>query len=170
VTHDQEEAMAMSDYIAVMEKGRIAQFGAPRELYERPKSRFVASFLGTINLFEGSAVDVDSGHVRMTTPDGLQFLLARAAAIASSGICAVGFRPERLVVSRAPTGLPNDMTAAVEQVSYAGTSSHATLRLSSGRMLEVKWMNNQAAPGSGFATGEGLHVGFPSDAGVVLEA
>jgi len=170
VTHDQEEAMAMSDYIAVMEKGRIAQFGVPRELYERPNSRFVASFFGTINLFEGSAVDVDPGHVRMTTPDGLQFLLVRDGGIESSGICAVGFRPERLIVSRAPTGLPNDLAAAVEQISYAGTSSHATLRLSSGRLLDVKWMNNQGALGNGFVTGDSLHVGFPANAGVVLGA
>ena len=74
VTHDQEEAMAMSDYIAVMDKGRIVQFGEPRALYERPRSRFVAAFLGNINLFDGSAETIGfAAKSRFTTHDGLSW-------------------------------------------------------------------------------------------------
>jgi len=170
VTHDQEEAMAMSDYIAVMDKGRIAQFGAPRELYERPATRFVASFLGSINLFEGPAVEVDPRHVRIKTREGLELLVARDAGIDSRDICAVGFRPEKLIVSRMPTRLPNDLTGVVEQISYGGTFSRATLRLPNNRLLDAAWMNDHAAVNNTVVNGDVLHIGLPPDAGVVLTA
>ena len=168
VTHDQEEAMAMSDFIAVMDKGHIVQFGAPRVLYERPRSRFVASFLGNINLFEGSAEDMDSQQRRFTTHDGIELRIVQDGAVEAKNICAVGFRPERLVVSATPKELVNELCGIIEQISYEGTLSRATIRLSSGRALEATLMNVRGAVEHELVAGDAVHVELPPDEGVVL--
>jgi putrescine transport system ATP-binding protein len=168
VTHDQEEAMAISDYIAVMDKGHIVQFGAPRVLYEKPRSRFVASFLGNINLFDGSAEDIDSRQRRFTSSDGIELRIGLDDNIAAKSICAVGFRPERLVVSATPKHLVNELRGAIEQISYGGTLSRATIRLSSGRLLEAVLMNVRDTPEHELAAGDAVYVGLPADGGVVL--
>jgi putrescine transport system ATP-binding protein len=168
VTHDQEEAMAMSDYIAVMDKGRIVQFGAPRALYEKPRSRFVAAFLGSINLFDGSAKDIEANQWRFTTPEGLEIHVAREDGIESGSIRAVGFRPERLVISRIPTNLANNLSGAIEQISYGGTLSRATIRIMSGRVIDATLMNVRGSAGNELAVGDAVYVGLPADAGVAL--
>lgn len=168
VTHDQEEAMAMSDYIAVMDKGHIVQFGPPRVLYEKPRSRFVASFLGNINLFEGSAEDIDSQQRRFTTEDGIELRIGQDDTVATKSICAVGFRPERLVVSASPRHLVNELRGTIEQISYGGTLSRATIQLSSGRLLEATLMNVHGTVEHELVAGDTVYVGLPSDDGVVL--
>ena len=168
VTHDQEEALAMSDYIAVMDKGRVVQFGAPRELYERPRSRFVAAVLGNINLFDGSAEAIATGQSRFKTADGLELVVGHEECLQSTSIRAVGFRPERLVVSPGPTHLANELAGEIEQISYGGTLSRATIRLASGRALDTTLMNVRGSTGTLLAVGDRVHVGFPADAAVVL--
>jgi putrescine transport system ATP-binding protein len=168
VTHDQEEAMAMSDYIAVLDMGRVAQFGAPRDLYERPKSRFVASFLGDINVFEGSAVDVDSRRIRFTTNEGLEILTENDSQIETTKIRSLGFRPENLIVVREPANLANSAAGKIEQISYGGTLSRATIRLSNGRIVDATLMNFRGGSEVGFAAGDTVRVGFPSGTGVAL--
>ena len=168
VTHDQEEAMAMSDYIAVMDKGRIVQFGEPRALYERPRSRFVAAFLGNINLFDGSAENIGPGQSRFKTPEGLELVIGHDESLQSKSIRAVGFRPERLVVSPGPTHLANELSGEIEQISYGGTLSRATIRLASGRMLDATLMNVRGSAGTPLAAGDTIHMGLPADAAVAL--
>jgi putrescine transport system ATP-binding protein len=168
VTHDQEEAMAMSDYIAIMDKGRIAQFGAPRTLYEKPRSRFVASFLGGINLFEGSTVDIDASLLRFTTSDGLEILLAHDQGVESKTIRAVGFRPEKLRISRSPTDLSNNLPGVIEQIRYGGTVSHTAVRVAGGRLLDAALMNIRDGGGSELVPGDAVYVGLPADAAVAL--
>jgi putrescine transport system ATP-binding protein len=95
VTHDQDEAMAMADRIAVMRAGRIEQIGAPHDIYERPKSRYVAEFIGEINLFEGRVVFAQNGVVRVETKVGV--LVALSATPAEHGKkVAIAVRPERM--------------------------------------------------------------------------
>jgi putrescine transport system ATP-binding protein len=168
VTHDQEEAMAMSDYIAIMDKGRITQFGAPRTLYEKPRSRFVASFLGGINLFEGSSVDIDSSLSRFITSDGLEILAAYDQGVESKNIRALGFRPEKLHISRSPTDLPNNLPGVIEQISYGGTVSHTVIRVAGGRLLDAALINVRDSAGSELAPGDAVYVGLPADAAVAL--
>jgi len=160
--------MAMSDYIAVMDKGRIVQFGEPRALYERPRSRFVAAFLGNINLFDGSAEILGSGRSRFNTADGLNLVIGHDANLPSKSICAVGFRPERLIVSPAPTHLANELPGKIEQISYGGTLSRTIIRLASGRLLDATLMNVRGSAGTPLAVGDTIHVGLPEDAAVVL--
>ena len=170
VTHDQDEAMAMSDYIAVMEQGRIVQFGTPRDVYECPDTKFVASFLGTINLFEGSWTALASGHSRLVTADGLQLVASAVKMGAGEPGCAIGVRPEKMLVSRHATNLPNDFPGTIERLSYCGNLSHASIRLSQHRLVETTIVNSDHTGGSALNTGDAVRVAFPAEAAVVLPA
>jgi putrescine transport system ATP-binding protein len=169
VTHDQDEAMAMSDFIAVMEQGRIVQFGPPREVYEFPRTRFVASFLGTINLFEGPLAVEAAGLVRLSTRDGFSVRTVVGAAVDAGTACGVGVRPEKMVIARASTNLPNDYPGSVERLSYCGNLSHVTIRLAGERRVEATVVNSQASAAGQLRPGDPVHVGFAMDAAVVLQ-
>ncbi|WP_230671359.1 ABC transporter ATP-binding protein [Rathayibacter sp. Leaf248] len=132
VTHDQEEAMTMADTVAVMNKGRIEQMGAPEELYELPRTAFVANFLGQSNLFTGEvvgstdrALTVEAGGHRITVP------AARSAR--TSGEVTIGIRPEKLLLlTEAPGDLPDRNVlgpGVVVDVSFSGVSTQYTLQI-----------------------------------------
>jgi putative spermidine/putrescine transport system ATP-binding protein len=118
VTHDQAEAMAISDRIAVMNKGRIEQIGTPRDIYDRPATRFVAGFIGRANLFDTA----EEAGLRL------------APAEASPAACWL-LRPESVALDAAPAEGPNAVAGTVEVVSFLGTGTHLSLRLPSGRIL-----------------------------------
>jgi spermidine/putrescine transport system ATP-binding protein len=113
VTHDQEEAMTMADAIAVMNQGRVEQLGAPTELYERPRTAFVAGFLGTSNLLRGGVEAADS--VRLT--DGT---LVRVSTDGRQGSVAVGVRPEKV---RLGEGGANSLPGTVRETAYVGVAT-----------------------------------------------
>lgn len=125
VTHDQAEAMAISDRIAVMNQGRLEQVGTPREVYDRPATRFVATFIGRANLFEvrpgpsGAAVSED--EIPLDGPAAHTLVL----------------RPERIQLEAAepPPNTPNAAAGVVEVVSFLGTGAQLVLRLPGGRAL-----------------------------------
>ena len=171
VTHDQDEAMAMSDYIAVMDQGNIVQFGTPRHVYEHPRTKFVASFLGTINLFEGVLIQ-RADHRRLRTEDGLEIDVGDTWVAETTGRgetgCSAGVRPEKLLISRDATGLPNNLSGTIEQISYRGNLSHATIRLPRGRTVEATIVNRDHMGGSEFKIGDAVFVGFGTSAAVVL--
>jgi putrescine transport system ATP-binding protein len=170
VTHDQDEAMAMSDYIAVMDQGRIVQFGTPRDVYECPNTKFVASFLGTINLFEGAWAALATGHSQLITADGLKIVASAVTVGAGESGCAIGVRPEKMVVSRHATNLPNNFAGTIERLSYCGNLSHATIRLSERRLVETTIVNIDHTGSSALNTGDAVRVAFPAEAAVVLPA
>src|SRR5205814_2000539 len=96
VTHDQDEALTMSDRIAVMHQGRIEQTGPPEEIYERPRTRFVADFLGVRNLLLATVAEVSGGRARLRTVSGLELLAAGAGSYRPQETVWVGVRAERL--------------------------------------------------------------------------
>jgi len=169
VTHDQDEAMAISDYIAVMDQGDIVQFGTPQEVYEYPRTQFVASFLGTINLFAGSLV-ARPGRSQLVTDDGLEINSNQATAGADGTRRTVGVRPEKVSISRASTPSPNNFAGTIEQLSYCGNVSHATIRLAHGRRIEATVVNSDHTGATTFKLGDAVHVAFPVEAAVVLSA
>jgi len=115
VTHDQEEALVMSDRVALMQDGRVAQLGTPQELYERPASRFVAGFIGLMNFFEGTV------SAEGVTVPGLGLLRGLVPEGPSPGAKAtLAVRPERLVAGPAAEGLPNRLRLTVGEVAYRG--------------------------------------------------
>jgi spermidine/putrescine transport system ATP-binding protein len=137
VTHDQEEAMTMADSIAVMNEGRIEQLGTPSELYEHPRTAFVARFLGVSNLLEGIAAG--DGTVRLA--DGT--VLHAPGAAERTGSVAVGIRPEKI---RLGTGKENALAGEVVERAYIGVSTQYIVETPAGR-ISVYVQN--AAPGAG---------------------
>jgi spermidine/putrescine transport system ATP-binding protein len=139
VTHDQEEALTMSDRIAVMHAGRVEQLGTPEELYERPATRFVADFIGTTNLLIGSVESVDAGSVVVRLDSG------DACRVAGSGLrtgrtLELSIRPESIVLKRSNGTAPDDtgpLRAQVEQVAYLGGSVQYQVRTDGGLSITV---------------------------------
>ena len=154
VTHDQEEALTMSDRIAVMSEGRILQVGSPDEIYERPRSRFVADFIGQTNFLTGSIVVVDgglatidvpgAGHVRGCVPEGMHPV----------GSVTMAVRPERVFLEadldgNVPAGW-NRIRGVVADLIYLGTHTQYVFAVGGDQSLVVHRQNKSAAaPGSG---------------------
>ena len=167
VTHDQEEALAMSDRIAVMAAGRLAQVGPPAEIYDRPATRFVAEFIGEANLFEGRA-EAALGGFRLTAPDGLAVLVAGAPP--AGGRATIALRPEKLALGAAPgalDGFDNRLPGRIESVNFLGGTSLARIEIAGGRHLLAAASNDggRTLPGPG-AT---VEVGWRSGDAVLLK-
>jgi spermidine/putrescine transport system ATP-binding protein len=160
VTHDQEEAMTMSDRIAVMRAGRIEQLGNPEELYERPRTAFVAGFLGVSNLLEGEVAGADGSLVTVKLADGT-LLRAPADGAATSGPVRIGVRPEKLRVdARAEAGAGNGLnvlSGTVLDASYIGVSTQYLVQTAEGHRLTVYAQNLDTA-GAGELLADGQRV------------
>ena len=148
VTHDQEEAMTMADTIAVMNAGRVEQLGSPRELYERPATRYVANFLGQSNCLDGTVVELGS---QQTVVDVHGTRLCVPGRHGSPGSpLSFGVRPEK-VVARAvdeharPPGLDNGVPGTVTDVSFTGLSTQYVVRTGWGQDLAVFTQNDGTA-------------------------
>jgi putrescine transport system ATP-binding protein len=103
VTHDQDEAMALSTRIAVMNRGQVIQVGTPSEIYEFPQSRFVADFIGTTNLFEGTVRTSDAGHLVVRSPEaGCDLVVDEIGRFSSGQRVWVALRPEKIRLSKQP--------------------------------------------------------------------
>jgi len=126
VTHDQEEALTMSDRIAVMDKGRVLQVGTPEDVYERPATRFVADFLGEANLLDAEIV---AGGVRVAG-----FVVRVETKSPAGAKATLALRPERISLVSAGDGLPG----VVEETIYAGSELKYVVRLSDGQALAVR--------------------------------
>ncbi len=168
VTHDQDEAMSMADRIAVMDAGRIVQCGPPREIYDHPATRFVARFVGRVNLFEGRIARQQAGVTEVGTDDGLVIRVRGAQAGSAGSACTAAVRPEQVVVSPADTGLANEYPGTIEDLAYFGDVTRATIRLAGGRLIEATALNLDRAAGGAISEGDAVHVGFADGAPVVL--
>jgi spermidine/putrescine transport system ATP-binding protein len=147
VTHDQGEALTMSDRIAVMEAGRIDQLGTPREIYERPATRFVAGFIGTSNLLDGPVDAVDAGVAVLRYADGDRVLVAVPDSVRPGDALEVSVRPEKIDLSRdEPAGATGSvLSGVVTEVVYHGTSTNYTVRTAAGPDLVVFDQNASSA-------------------------
>ncbi|MCB1376820.1 MAG: ABC transporter ATP-binding protein [Alphaproteobacteria bacterium] len=119
VTHDQEEALAMSDRIVVMNKGKVEQEGSPEEVYRRPESRFVASFLGQSNLLPGRIESIRDGHALIRLDGGPQLTAVAPASAREGNVVTAIVRAQRVAVGANGMG-PNGMTGKVVSASYLG--------------------------------------------------
>jgi putative spermidine/putrescine transport system ATP-binding protein len=137
VTHDQDEALSMSDRIVIMREGRIEQIGKPEEVYQRPTSRFTASFLGAANFFRGQVTGSAGGMLTVTVPHGPVLKIHTTREVASE--VTVALRPEAISIApaEAENGVeaPNTTPAVVEQIIYHGFIKHLHLRLPNGDPL-----------------------------------
>jgi putrescine transport system ATP-binding protein len=146
VTHDQEEAMTLSTRIAVMDEGRFVQIGTPGEIYENPRNRFVADFVGNINLLEGVVESCGDGEVLVRCPEIDARIPVRFAGTLAAGtpVC-VALRPEKIVISKEPPP-ENDrpsIPGVVFDLAYFGRLSLYRVRTAGGKIVEVSAQNRR---------------------------
>jgi spermidine/putrescine ABC transporter ATP-binding subunit len=137
VTHDQEEAMAMADRIAVMARGRLQQLGTARELYERPANAFVAGFVGESNLLRGTLSRAVDGALRLITAGGAELALPPGAP-AAAGAATVLVRPEALRITLDGPGGRTGLPGTVEEALYLGPLRKYTVRINPAEALTVR--------------------------------
>ncbi len=168
VTHDQEEAMTMATRIAVMSEGRILQVGAPHEVYETPATRFVADFIGNVNLMEGTLAVDESDHCVIDCVDCRHYIghgITGSAGMAVS----VALRPEKIQLAReAPEGDFNRAQGTVRAMAYFGSFTVYHVDLASGAALQVSVNNTQRVREDEVRAGERVWAHWSSAAQVVL--
>jgi spermidine/putrescine transport system ATP-binding protein len=138
VTHDQEEALTMSDRIAVMNKGHILQVGPPREIYEKPAERFVANFIGETNFLKGTSQPAKTGKVKVELAAGGGLELPMVEGVASEGEVTVVVRPENAALSPLKSA---DITGTVVHIVYFGTDTHVHVELKDGSTFILRKQN-----------------------------
>jgi spermidine/putrescine transport system ATP-binding protein len=140
VTHDQEEALTMSDRIAVMSKGKILQVGSPRDIYDRPAVRFVANFIGETNFLEGTLVSSAKDHAKVALDAGATITAGLADGVELSGKVTVVVRPEHADVT--VTSKKGVLSGTLENIVYFGTDTHYHVNLESGGEFVVRQQNS----------------------------
>ena len=164
VTHDQEEALTMSDRIAVMSQGRVEQVGKPKEIYENPATAYVADFLGVSNLMDAEAAGPGPDGCRVKL--GAFELLAGQGEPDAVGPCKVTIRPERIDIEPQGTAGENRIPGMVERVVYVGATLQVFLHLASGQTIQA-WIPNDGDAQSR-ASGDAIMAYLPADALRVL--
>ena len=168
VTHDQEEAMTMASRIAVMSEGRILQVGAPNEIYETPATRFVADFIGNVNLMDGTLTEDEPDHVVIDCDDCRHYVGHGITGTAGMNVT-VALRPEKIRLSRArPEGPYNCAEGTVKDLSYFGSYTVYHLQLKSGAMLKVSQGNVERHPDDVLTWGDSAWASWSDSAQVVL--
>jgi spermidine/putrescine transport system ATP-binding protein len=160
VTHDQEEAMTMADRIAVMNAGRIEQRGAPSELYERPETSFVASFLGVSNLLEGTVTGADA--VRLD--EGSEIAVPRDTLAGRTGRVAVGIRPEKISLE---SHEQNALAGTVKERAYVGVSTQYVVETAAGDL--TVYVQNTRPGSETLSAGEPVSLGWSPEATFVVD-
>jgi spermidine/putrescine transport system ATP-binding protein len=171
VTHDQEEALTMSDRIAVMQGGRIAQLGSPVEIYHQPRSSFVADFVGEANLLRAERVGAGSdGMLRARLEGGLELGVPGGDWPAGAAVARVSVRPEKVCVSKRPIeGAENVFQATIVEEIFQGASDHLVLRTDAGTVLSAV-VPNESAIMEALHEGDRVWCGLHLDDLVVVEA
>jgi putrescine transport system ATP-binding protein len=168
VTHDQEEAMTMASRMAVMWRGRIVQVGAPAEIYESPNGRFVADFIGAVNLFEGRVVGFEGGLLRVECAGLGANLVVTGGPLAPGSEVAIAVRPEKIELAAAgETRGPSRIQGTVREVAYRGEASTFHVELPGGKLVRVT-LPNRARGGTGIAAGSPVSLSWAADAGILL--
>jgi putrescine transport system ATP-binding protein len=143
VTHDQEEAMTLASRIGVMNHGEIVQAGTPSEIYEFPGSKFVADFVGSVNIFEGKLVEDEPEHVRIASDElGATIYVSHGISAPPEAIVWAAIRPEKVFMSTAqPEGADNVVRGAVQDIAYLGDLSIYLVKLPTGKVVRVTQPN-----------------------------
>ncbi|WP_249688802.1 ABC transporter ATP-binding protein [Microvirga sp. 3-52] len=172
VTHDQEEAMTMADRIAVMDHGRIVQVATPGEIYEQPRTRFIAEFVGDVNILEGHVQGQENGLWRVKTPSAqVPLTIDDPDEVLHSGqAVAIAVRPEKMVIQRDPPGPTaiNVLTGEVWDIGYLGDWTVYRVRLATGEILRVTRANASRFVENPIDWDEQVYVTFAPDAAVIL--
>jgi putrescine transport system ATP-binding protein len=176
VTHDQEEAMTMANRIGVMDAGRLEQVATPRDLYEAPATRWVAEFVGDINLFEGEVTSHEHHRLTVATRDGGDIVVAEPRQPVTKSSVSVAIRPEKVKLSRrgpasdaANSQAINRLEGVVTDVGYLGGSTVYKVKLDSGAVVCSSMANTARMNRDTYSAGERVVAWFTPDDCMVLE-
>jgi len=167
VTHDQEEALVMSDRIAVMNRGRVEQLGRAEDLYERPRTAFVANFLGSSNLIPGTVLTVDGNEATVQTEHG-PLRTTHGAGLRTGQSVTLSVRPEKLRMERDDETEGNEIRARVDDIVYTGAENQYLLQ-AGGQQLVAFQLNADIGADEDFDYDEQVALYLPPDNLVVLE-
>ena len=173
VTHDQEEAMTMASRIAVMSHGKVVQVGTPKEIYESPSSRFVADFIGNINIFDGRINAARDNQLEVQTEVGVMQAASTAPYQAGVAVAvAVAIRPEKINVSKTkPAATDNLFSGTVREIGYLGSYTSFIIEIATGKTLRVSTINHVHETGptrADITWGDSVFVWWDASASMVL--
>ena len=176
VTHDQEEAMTVADRIGVMDHGRLEQVARPRELYEAPNSRWIAEFVGDVNMFEGQAAPGEAGRLAIATRDAGTIIVTGPRQPITKTLVSVAIRPEKVKLSRRGPAADavnaqaiNRMEGVVTDVSYLGGLTTYKVKLDTGAVLRSSIANTARLDVDAYTVSQRVIAWFTPDDCVVLE-
>lgn len=167
VTHDQTEALVMSDRIAIMNNGRIVQHGTPKDIYRRPNSVFVSDFIGATNLLRGTIMAVEGKRVVLRTDSGTFHALASEMAGTQGGRAALSVRPEAISLRRDAGAVPEGFSVAglVDEIIYQGNTVRVGVRAASGAAI---WVEGRGDDFDGLSSGTAVVLSWAPDAAILL--
>ena len=172
VTHDQDEAMALSSRIAVMNQGKVLQVGTPSEIYEFPRSRFVADFIGTTNFFEGVVVKSDPGLITIhSTQLGCDVRVDDVSRVTVGQRVWLAVRPEKIWLSKEPSDSSsvNQVRGSVWELGYLGNRSTYQVKSESGAIITAFVQNDRRTAERAIDWGDQVYVTWDVNAGIVLD-
>jgi putrescine transport system ATP-binding protein len=171
VTHDQDEAMALSTRIAVMNRGQVVQVGTPAEIYEFPQSRFVADFIGTTNLFEGTVSGNQPGHIVVRSAEaGCDLIVDETGRFGSGQRVWVALRPEKIRLSKQPLGgdRVNQVKGVVWELGYLGNRSTYRIKTETGKLVTVFAQNERRTSEWSIDWSDEVYLSWTANCAVVL--
>jgi putrescine transport system ATP-binding protein len=170
VTHDQEEAMTLASRIGVMNGGRIQQVGTPHEIYEFPGTRFVAEFIGNVNMFEGRIVDDEPDHVTIESPElGAPIYIGHGVSTAPDAVVWTAVRPEKVMITREPPAeKSNAAPGVIKEIAYMGDMSVYIVQLDTGKRIRVTQPNTHRHADSPLTWEEPVWISWHESSAVVV--
>jgi putrescine transport system ATP-binding protein len=172
VTHDQDEAMALATRIAVMDRGKVVQVGTPSEIYEFPQSRFVADFVGTTNLFEGTVATCEPGLITVSCSEtGCNLVVDDVGRFTPGQKVWVALRPEKIRLSKQPNaeGRGNQLKGMVWELGYLGNRSTYQIKTSTGKLVTVFAQNERRTSEWSIDWSDEVYVTWTADAAILLQ-
>ncbi len=173
VTHDQDEAMALATRIAVMDRGKVVQVGTPAEIYEFPQSRFVADFVGTTNLFEGTVAACDPGLITVSCSEaGCNLIVDDVGRFTRGQKVWVALRPEKIRLSKLPStdARVNQLKGMVWELGYLGNRSTYQIKTTTGKIVTVFAQNERRTSQWAIDWSDEVYVTWSADAAVLLQS
>jgi putrescine transport system ATP-binding protein len=173
VTHDQDEAMALATRIAVMDRGSVLQVGTPSEIYEFPQSRFVADFIGSTNLFEGTIAACEPGLITVRCAEvGCDLLVDDLGRFTTGQRVWVALRPEKIRVTKEPAsaGRINQLTGTVWELGYLGNRSTYRIKTTSGKLVTVFAQNDRRTSEWTINWSDEVFVSWSANAAILLHS
>lgn len=165
VTHDQEEALTMSDRIGVMRRGKLLQVGTPEEVYESPATRYIANFIGDSNYLPGRVATIEGNRVEVTLDSGENLTGQAASKLALGQIVTLAFRPEKVRIHPKAEPAPgvNQIECRINEVIYTGSFTTYHLKTSSAAEIMVRWQNDASTDIKRFNTGDSVSLRWPGE-------